>query len=112
MGARAVQKGNFDCHIIGFFLCYKIFWAQTFKTFKVQGATVNMFGGHIIFGTLLACSVCLHLVSTDTCPAGAMPGLPGIPGFPGRDGRDGVKGVRGDPGKTDSSVLFLFLNVK
>ncbi|XP_067279005.1 complement C1q subcomponent subunit C [Pseudorasbora parva] len=58
-----------------------------------------MFGGHIIFGTLLAGSLCLHLVSTDTCPAGAMPGLPGIPGFPGRDGREGAKGEKGDPGK-------------
>lgn len=65
-----------------------------------------MFGDHIIFGTLLAGSLCLHLVSTDTCPAGAMPGLPGIPGFPGRDGRDGVKGEKGDPGKIDSSIFF------
>ncbi|XP_067232393.1 complement C1q subcomponent subunit C [Chanodichthys erythropterus] len=57
-----------------------------------------MFGGHIIFGTLLAGSLCLHLVSTDTCNAGAMPGFPGLPGFPGREGRQGMKGERGDPG--------------
>lgn len=66
-----------------------------------------MFGGHIIFGTLLAGSLCLHLVSTDTCTAGAMPGFPGLPGFPGREGRQGMKGERGDPGKIYSIVLFI-----
>ncbi|XP_051956436.1 complement C1q subcomponent subunit C [Xyrauchen texanus] len=57
-----------------------------------------MFGGHIMFGTLLLVSLCLSLVSTDTCPSAGTPGLPGIPGLPGRDGREGVKGERGDPG--------------
>ncbi len=61
-----------------------------------------MFGGHIIFGTLLVGFLCLSLVSTDTCPSGGMPGFPGIPGFPGRDGREGTKGEKGDPGKIDS----------
>ncbi|XP_073681046.1 complement C1q subcomponent subunit C [Garra rufa] len=57
-----------------------------------------MFGGHIIFGTLLG-FLCLSLVSTETCPSGGAPGFPGIPGFPGRDGREGMKGEKGEPGK-------------
>ncbi|XP_026090753.1 complement C1q subcomponent subunit C [Carassius auratus] len=58
-----------------------------------------MFGGHLIFRTLLVGILCLSLVSTDTCPSGGMPGFPGIPGFPGRDGREGIKGEKGEPGK-------------
>lgn len=66
-----------------------------------------MFGGHLIFRTLLVGFLCLSLVSTDTCLSGRMPGFPGIPGFPGRDGREGIKGEKGEPGKF-SFFNFLF----
>nr|XP_055036665.1 complement C1q subcomponent subunit C [Misgurnus anguillicaudatus] len=67
-----------------------------------------MFGSHISFGTIIGVSVCLSLVSTDTCPSAGIPGLPGHNGLPGRDGREGIKGDKGDPGiplKPDQAAI-------
>lgn len=61
-----------------------------------------MSGSQIISGIIVTVSLCLSLVSTDTCPAAGTPGLPGIPGLPGRDGREGIKGDKGEPGNVDS----------
>lgn len=67
-----------------------------------------MFGTHIISGIIVTVSLCLSLVSMDTCPVAGTPGLPGIPGLPGRDGREGMKGDKGDEGiplKPDQATI-------